>query len=101
MATYTELRSILGDRSLLNRITVAVGVSAEAIRTESAATPNHANRLLWAKDVFVNPTQRAAEMQWAVIIANRTASTAQILAAADTAIQTNVDANVDVFATGA
>lgn len=100
MATYAELRNLLTDSSLTNKVTVAVGVAAETIRTEAAATTNHANRLLWAKRVFEDPVARAKEMLWAVVIANRAATVAQILTATDLVIQANVDAVVDIFATG-
>jgi len=100
MATYAELRNLLNDSALLNKVTVAVGVAAETIQNESGATANHANRLLWAKDAYSNPTGISRQVFWAVIIANRASTVVQIQAASDTAIQTNVDAVIDIFATG-
>ncbi len=100
MATYNELFDLLNNSELRNKISVAVGVSAETIRTELATVPNHTNRLIWSQDAFKNPQRIAREVMWSVIIANRTATVAQILAATDAAIQTNVDDVVDHFATG-
>lgn len=106
MATYTELFPLLQNSELRNKITVAVGVAAEIIRegNDTAdppwATGNHDNRLIWAARAYSNPVAVAREIQWSVIIANRGSSVAQILAAGDGAIQDNVNACVDIFATG-
>ena len=100
MATYQELFGILNNSELRNKITVAVGVAADTIWAEDAGTENHANRLLWAKAAYENPQRAAEQIMWSVIIANRGQSVANILAAPDAAIQTNVDAVVNLFATG-
>lgn len=101
MATYAELFDLRADSALRNRIAVACVVAAEAIRSEDAATANHANRLLWAKAVFANPVGEAERMLWAVLAANKALSEAQIKGASDAAVQTAVNAAVNVFATGA
>ena len=75
-------------------------IAAEAIRTESDQTTNHANRLIWAAGVFDNPRQEAERMYWALLAANEAQTVATITSASDSAIQTNVDAAVDLFATG-
>ena len=100
MAIYTELYSLMDNSALRNKVAVAVGVAAEMIAAESVDTPNHANRLIWAERAYSQPIQVAGECLWAVIIANRAAEVAAILAASDTAIQSNVDNVVDMFATG-
>ncbi len=100
MATYLELISVANDSDLQDKVLVACTVAADTIRLEAPATTNHANRLLWAKSVYSNPRQASRDVLWSVIIANRTLSVAQILGAADAAIQSNVDAVVDVFANG-
>lgn len=100
MATYEELFPLLQDSELRNRITVAVGIAADGIRSEAPATANHANRLIWAKRAFSRPRQVAQEIHWAVIIANAAATVTQIKNATDAAIQANVDAAVDIFADG-
>lgn len=102
MATYTELHSLFtGQSELKNKLGVAVIVAAEAIREEDIITTNHANRLLWAASAFSNPRGVAGQMFMAVLAANKTATLAAITGASDEAIQENVDAVVDLFATGA
>ena len=101
MATYTELFGIIHDSALRNKITVAVGVAADAIWDEDPETENHVNRLLWAAQVFTDPVSMARRIMWAVIIANRAQSVGNIQGADDSTIQANVDAIVNLFATGA
>lgn len=100
MATYAELYNLLDNSELQNRVAVGVGVAAEMIGNEDPATENHANRLLWAARAYSQPRQVAREMLWSVVIANRAYTIEQILAADDAAVQANVDAVVDLFATG-
>ena len=100
MATYTELFDLRNDSTLKNKITVACIVAAETIRTESGATPNHANRMLWAKDVFANPGLESDRMLMAVLAQNKNATVAQITSASDATIQTAVNTAIDVFAIG-
>lgn len=98
MATYAELLTASQDTGLNDKIRVACVVAAEAIRTESGATVNHAERLKWARDVFTNPGSESQRMLWAVLAQNRTATLAQITGATDSAVQAAVDAAVNVFA---
>lgn len=99
MATYAELLSISENSTLKNKIRVAVIVAAEAVRTEVNTTPNHANRLIWAKSVFQHPNGEADRMLWAVLAQNKDLTTAQITSATDAQVQTAVNNAVDVFAT--
>jgi hypothetical protein len=101
MATYFELLTAAGNDDLNRRIRVAVIVAAEKIRTESAATPNNANRLIWARETFLSPDTAAARILPAVLAQNRAATLAAIIGADDATVQTAVDAAVNVFATGA
>lgn len=100
MATYAELLTASEDTELINKINVAVIIAAETVRTEDIATANHAERMAWAKAVFENPRHEGQRMIWAVLAQNKTATLAAILAATDEAVQTAVDAAVNVF-TGA
>jgi len=100
MATYTELFNQGSDSAFRNKVSVAVCVAADAIRVEDVATANHANRLIWAKQALENPRAIAQNMHFAILVANRDFTVAQIQGATDAAIQTNVDACVDVFAQG-
>lgn len=101
MATYTELFDLMNDSALRNRVSVACLVAAEAVRVEAAGTANHANRLIWAKTTFADARAAGERMLPAILAQNAALTRAQILAAADAALQTAVNAAVDVFATGA
>lgn len=98
MATYAELLTASSNDILRQKIRVACIIAAEKVRTESGATTNHANRLLWAKAVFANPEAEGNRMIWAVLAQNAAQTYAVIIGASDTAVQTAVDAAVDVFA---
>ena len=100
MASYTELQQAEQDPGLNNRVRVAIIVAAELIRGETTGT-NLANRKIWAKQAFIDPFGKSKQMLWAVLAQNRAATLAVILAADDAAVQTAVNAAVDVFATGA
>ena len=100
MATYIEIRGLFGNSELRLLAEVACIVSAETIRLEDPSTDNHANRLLWAKAAFRNPRQIRDQMLMALLASNKDATVANILAVTDEAMQTLVDAAVDVFADG-
>lgn len=98
MATYDELHDLQNNNPLLEKITVAIVIAADAIRSEAAGTTNHANRLVWAKSAFADPRGIRSQVLWAVLAANKSASVTNISGASDAAIQANVDAVVDVLA---
>lgn len=100
MATYAELFSLKNDSELRNKVVVACILASESIMIEVDTTPNHANRLIWAASVFANPMAEANRMFMAVLAANSGFTIAQIQAATDEQIQTDVDDHVDLFATG-
>ena len=101
MATYLELRSLLrGETELTQKVEAAVIIAADAITSEDAVTPNHVNRLLWAKRAFGSFSGVAQEMLPALIAANKGASVTTIRGASDAAVQAAVDAAIDTFADG-
>lgn len=104
MATLAELSAIHARGSneaeaLVDKIKAAVLLAAEVIRLESTGTASHAQRALWAKEAFSNPTAKANEMLGAILAANSSATQAQILSASDSAIQTAVSNAVNTFIT--
>lgn len=101
MATYDELLTIAttGD-VLIRKMRVAAVIAAEKVRTEVDTTPNHANRLKWAKATFQNSEGAARDLLWIVLAQNKTASSAAILGATDALVQTAADAAIDVLAQG-
>lgn len=98
MATYPELFGLQSSGDLRNRVAVAIIVAADAIRSESGATTNHANRLVWAEQAFSDPVAKSEQVLWAVLAANKDATVSNIENATDAALQANVDAVVDVLA---
>lgn len=97
MATYIELIGAASDSTLKQRIAVACVIAAEAIRTEDPGTPNHVNRLVWAKRVYQAPEVAASSMIWPVLAQNAAIPVASIIGASDAAVLTAVQAAVAVF----
>ena len=100
MAEYHELRELFGNDALRNKVEVACIVAAETIRGESAVTDNHANRVIWAKKAFNSPGSVRDEMLMALLAAHKDSTVPAITGASDAAVQTKVDAAIDVFADG-
>lgn len=101
MATYTELFDINNeDIALLNRIEVSVWKAVETVFTEVDTTPNHANRLIWAKKSLESPRSQAIAMLPYVLAVNSGATATNIKNASDAAIQTNLESVIDLFADG-
>lgn len=103
MATYDELLTIAAGptgEALYGRIKVGCLVACDKIRNEATAVENHPNRLKWAAATLQNPEGAARRMLWAVLTQNRAATPGQITGASDAAVQTAVDAAVDLLAQG-
>lgn len=100
MATYKELYSLWHESDLKNKVAVAVVVAAETIQDEVDTTPNHANRLVWAREALESTTSKTDPMYRIILAENKDMTVAQILGASDTAIQNAVNGAVDLFATG-
>jgi hypothetical protein len=98
VASYADLFTEYKSTLLLERVAVAVIIAADTILNEDPATTNHANRLVWAKDAFINPENYSRKFLAAILAANKNATVAQIQGSTDAQIQNNVDAAVDVFA---
>lgn len=100
MATYTELYELHNDSALKNRVTVACVVAAEVVMNEDPDTGNHINRLLWAASVLASPQAEATRMYWALLAVNKDLTIENIKKATDAQIQSQVEAHIDLFATG-
>lgn len=102
MATYAELYDLQANSALANKIAVALLIAAETVRNEVPGNfPNHANRLLWAKQVALDPQKYIRPFLNAALAQNASLTTGQITSATDSALQTAVNAVIDIFATGA
>lgn len=100
MATYMELKVLFSHSDLQDKVEVACIVAAETIRAELDTVDNHANRLIWAKKAFDSPGGIRDSMLRALLASNKDLNPADITGATDAAIQTKVDAAIDVFADG-
>lgn len=100
MAAYIDLRGLINDPVLKDRVSIALLVAAETIRTEDPGTVNHTNRLAWAKKVLSDPDGNAFNMLRALIAQNAAQTLANIQGATDAAIQSAVDGAVNIFADG-
>lgn len=54
-ATLAQKYSLFTSAMMLGRVIAAVATAATYILTESPATPNHAERLAWARETLLNP----------------------------------------------
>ena len=95
MATYTELFDLRHNEVLRNRVTVACMVAAEKVMAED---PPVAIRRKWAVAAFENPEAWGQRALRFLLAQNRELTTAQLTGATDAAIQTAVDATVNLFA---
>ena len=100
MATYQDLRGLFGHNELKNRTEFACLVAAETIRAEAVETTNHANRLIWAKAAFQDPKAAAVPVLKVLLAASKSSTVESITGVEDAALQTLVDAAVDIFADG-
>ena len=100
MAAYEDLYSLWHESDLRNKVAIAVVVAAEIIHDEADTTPNHANRLIWAREALEGTVSKTDPMYRIILAENRDMTVAQILGASDTAIQNAVNGAVDLFATG-
>ena len=100
MATYLELLALTTDAALLNRTQIAVLVAADAVRVDGLSSPapeNQAARMAWASKALTQPQIEAQRALACVLAQNRALSVAQINAASDAALQSAVDAAVDLL----
>lgn len=102
MALIDVYNAAFADSTVKQRFVGAVIVAAAAVMAESAATTNHANRLMWAAKVQTDPMAEAVRMYYHAL------SNSSVIAAinsgaaiTDAAIQGVVDGYVNTFATGA
>ena len=99
MATYAELLSINNTNDALKqKVLVACVIACDVIRLEADATPNHAARLNWARVTLQDPSRAASQMLWAVLAQNNLLTAAQITGASDAAVQSAVNAAVNLVA---
>ncbi len=94
MATLSELQDHAHNNDQRGKIERAITIKALAITKQ--ATPS-VGRLQWASDALASPEDQIQLMLNYMIAENAGLTIAQIISAADTAIQTNVDDAVDAL----
>lgn len=92
MASYLELIDVQDDSQFRARIMVACVVAAEVIRQEPDATPNHAERVKWARRAYSDPQAVARDIVWSVLAQNKQFPKGVILGVDDATLQTAVNA---------
>lgn len=97
MATYQELADLKASdsaawNSLFDKISVAIAIKAQSIAALPTPTQEQKD---WARGALASPRGLSGTVINYVIAANSGATTAQILSASDSAIQSNVDDAVD------
>lgn len=95
---YAQLMTASEDEGLARKIRVAVIVAADKIAGEPAATPNHANRVEWARATMLDPIGAAQRILWSVLAKNLAKTLAEVRALTDIDVQASVEASVDLFA---
>ena len=68
MATYQQIRDMAVNQDIVGRLAVALVDAAIQIYAEDDTTPNHANRVAYAKSVASSPMSYAERMIWAVAL---------------------------------
>ena len=77
---------------------VATQVAAETIKDEVEQTPNHANRIVWAREALASPKGMGGRMFDLILVQNRGVSVTTIKGLPDSALQAAVNGAVDFFA---
>lgn len=91
MATYSDLYKLSANPDLIQKVSAAVAIAAENISSEDVSTPNHDQRVAWARIALGNIDGMARQMMWVLMAQNKNATTTQIENAADSAIQNAVN----------
>lgn len=95
--TLAEMQGLFADATLLAKVQAACVITCEAIRTEAVQLANHSARVTWARQAINDPTAVAGPVLRCVLAQNAALTVAQIQAANDAAIQTAVNAAVNLF----
>ena len=87
MASYLELKELINDSQLPNRIDIATIVFAKNLL---ANTPTAADKA-YAELVFTDPNSQGSKLLMAILAVNKDLTIAQIQESADSVLQNQVD----------
>ena len=93
MATLMELKGLMTDSDLYDKVQSALVISAQAILD---GTPT-ADEQKYAAHVFSSTSSEATKALMSVLASNSASDVSAILAAPDTSIQTAVDSVIDTL----
>lgn len=93
MATLQELKGLMTDSDLQEKVSAALIISVQAVLD---GTPT-ADQQKYASHVFSSPSSEMKKALMSVLASNAAATVAQITGATDASIQTNVDAVIDTL----
>lgn len=101
MALVDVYKAATADSELKRRAIGAALSAQSGIRVESGATPNHANRVVWADALIATPLVVGGVL-WVQLLKNATVIDAVLNGTliTDAQVQTAVDATIDSVATG-
>ncbi len=102
-ATLLELQTAISDGGLKNRVAAALCRTAVSIKYEAVETPNHTNRIVWAKSVLATDANAIAGQVMKYVVAAYNADhasddLASLLAMSDVQVQDYCNAAADIFA---
>lgn len=98
MASNEELRTAFADATFRNRVEVAAVDAAYLVIAEADGTANHANRLAYAFRVVDQSERESERLLKVMLVKNKAATLANILAATDAALLTEAQALWNEFA---
>jgi hypothetical protein len=96
---YVEIYNVMeSDSTLWHKAQVAVFKAAVDVLNEASNTANHANRVIWANAVMLDPKAKMSQMKTHILM---NATIQDVLSnATDNDVQFVVNGLVDTFATG-
>lgn len=100
MLTFEQLSGLVQSSDMAGQIMGAVATVALAIQSEDSETPNHANRMAWARRALSSPQSVAGEIRAAVLGTYADTLPASGATLTDAQIKSAVESCVDTFATG-
>lgn len=98
MATYAELRGLIGDDVYQKKIEAACVDAAYLVLAEADTTALHAVRVKLAFKIIEEPIRFGAYFARVILLKNKAATAAQITGATDAAALTEVQAVYNEFA---
>lgn len=98
MATYAELRGLIGDDTYQKKIEAACVDAAYLVMAEADATAEHATRIRLAFRIVEEPVKFWAYFARVILLKNKAATVGQITGANDAAALAEVQAVYNEFA---